>query len=188
MQKEEEEIWKDVIGYEDYFKVSNLGRVIGKRSGKILKLQTTHNGYYFFSSRLEGRKSKCYNFRVHKLVAEAFLDPPDDYIKDWALETYYKNIPVNHIDGNKLNNCSNNLEWCTGKENTQHAYTLGLIKPLKGMQNPSAKLTEKQVRYIRENYIPRSPIFGARALGRKFNINHKSIINIINNKSYKDII
>ena len=122
---EEKEEWRDVVGYEKYFKISNKGNVFSKRSNKVLKLHTHPNGYYIFSTHLDGRKSKAICFKVHRLVAKAFIDNPE-------------NKPVvNHIDGVKLNNNVNNLEWCTHKDNTKHAILMGLVP----RQEPKYKLT-----------------------------------------------
>ena len=70
-----------------------------------------HNGYvYIFLMKDNKRK----NFRLHKLVAQTFIPNPNNLSQ------------INHKDGNKQNNCVDNLEWCTCKENIQHAYKLGL--------------------------------------------------------------
>lgn len=67
------EIWKDVKGYELYFKVSNLGRVLGKRSGKILKQHTNKNGRATLATRIGGRQGEAVTFFVHRLVALLLL-------------------------------------------------------------------------------------------------------------------
>lgn len=121
-----EEIWKDVKGYEGLYQVSNLGRVkslnkkvntinqygaIHKRTikGRNLKQRETHNGYL----RVKFIKNKkIQKVRVHRLVAEAFIEKPK--------------LEVNHIDGNKKNNNVENLEWVTPKENKKHAWIMGL--------------------------------------------------------------
>lgn len=94
-----EEIWKDIVGYEGRYMVSNLGRVKSKISGedKILQL-LKDNHYYFVRLRKDGNAK---NFRVHKLVAKAFIDNPNNY------------PVVNHINWDKLDNRVDNLEWCT---------------------------------------------------------------------------
>ena len=109
-----EEIWKDIKNYENYYQVSNLGRVRSLdrtikdiRSerlykGKILKQSLCNWGYLTVSLK---KSSKSKKFLVHRLVAEAFLPNPD------MLEV------VNHKDENKLNNCVSNLEWSTLKDN-----------------------------------------------------------------------
>jgi hypothetical protein len=114
------EIWKDVVGYEGLYQVSNLGRVksyyqkngvIGDRprllSGKIDK-----DGYV--EVRLCNGGKVTY-VRVHRLVGSHFLSG------DGSLQ-------INHKDGNKANNRSDNLEYVTAKENSVHAHATGLHK------------------------------------------------------------
>lgn len=160
-----EKIWKPVVGYEDYFSISSEGDVYSHRTDRILK-QTIHkNGYYLLSTYLNGRKSKSVCFRVHRLVAQAFIPNPE-------------NKPhVNHLDGNKLNNAVDNLEWCTPQENVRHAYDTGLIStPLKGVDNPLCKLTTEDLEYIKKVYKPHCRKYGSRALARKFSISHSQIL------------
>lgn len=105
------EEWKQ-IGDTDYL-VSNLGRVYSNKSNKILRTQTHRNGYVtVWISTKDGNKTPT----LHRLVAEAFVPNPSNKPQ------------VNHIDGNKQNNCASNLEWVTQSENTIHAYKLGLQK------------------------------------------------------------
>ena len=96
-----EEIWKDVKGYEGLYQVSNFGNVKSLIRNKILKLSYSHNGYRLVSLR---RKT----FRVHRLVAEAFISNPNNF--SW----------VNHKDENKENNCVDNLEWCSASYNINY--------------------------------------------------------------------
>lgn len=84
-----------------------------------MKREAREDGYYYPTPRLSGNGYLCVgahdNITVHRLVADAFIPNP-------------KNLPcVNHKDGNKLNNCVDNLEWCTYKQNTKHAVATGLI-------------------------------------------------------------
>lgn len=101
------EIWKDINGYDGLYQVSNLGRVKSlnynhTRKEKIRKLHVVAWGYLQVTLCKNG---ECKNPLVHQLVAEAFLPNP-------------KNLPeVNHKDENKSNNCVDNLEWVTHKEN-----------------------------------------------------------------------
>lgn len=109
-------------GIRDYLKydVSDMGRVRNHQTNRILK-QWSNGGYMYVHLRNEkGRK----NFRVHRLVAEAFLGG----IK--------KGMAVNHKNGIKHDNRAINLEWCTSSENTRHAMANGLFTPYKLPPHP----------------------------------------------------
>lgn len=114
------EIWKDVVGYEGLYKVSNLGRVksIDRRDrigvfhgGRVLSTFAIPSGYLYVSLHKNGNKI---NKSVHGLVANAFLDQPCEQLE------------VNHINGVKTDNGVENLEWCTHLTNMNHAVTTGL--------------------------------------------------------------
>ena len=167
-----EEIWKETE-ISGYF-VSNLGRIKG-RSGKIMKQRINKEGYYMLCLKPNGRNGKVKGVKIHILVAKAFIINPENKPQ------------VNHIDGNKLNNNVSNLEWCTSKENMQHAFKNNLVTIYKGENNIQSKLTNKQVKWIRKNYIPRDKEFGTRGLGRKFNVAHNTIIEILKYKTYTEI-
>ena len=114
--------------------------------------------------------------RVHRIVAEAFIPNPNS-------------LPcVNHKDGNKLNNAIDNLEWCTYSENTKHAYDNGLEHKRCGEEHHAHKLTEKNVKYIRQVYIKRDKAFGAVALAKKFDVDRTTIRDIVSNKSWRNLV
>ena len=111
------EIWKDVKDYEGLYQVSNLGRVkrlewkrfsLGKwqtMKEKILKQTISTTGYWHISLNKNGSHN---TYKVHRLVARAFIPNPDD-------------LPcINHKDNNPLNNKVENLEWCTYKYNNNY--------------------------------------------------------------------
>lgn len=168
------EVWKDVVEYPEHFMISNHGRVWSKRTHKILKPVLSATGYPMINTRFGGRKGKAVSKRVHRWVCEAFLDNPEQ--KPF----------VNHKDGVKTNNHVENLEWCTAKENSQHAVETGLacMDRDKGWNNIQAKLTEDDVVYIRSVYKPRHKMFGSRALARELGVNKNRILQVASYRSY----
>lgn len=132
------EEWKDIVGYENLYQVSNLGNVKsldkvimrkhGERltvRGRVLKPMIT-KGYCYV------RLTDCGNWkneRIHRLVAQAFIPNPN-------------NLPeVNHKDENKLNNRADNLEWCTHNYNLNYGqrakkFSASMKGKLAGTKNP----------------------------------------------------
>lgn len=162
------EIWKDVVGYEKYFLVSNKGRLFSKRTNIILKQHEHKHGYLHVASKIGGRKGKNICFKMHRVVAEAFIKNPE-------------NKPtVNHKDGIKTNNEDINLEWSTSSENNKHAYMVGLRKPTN--MTDKRKLSNSDVLFIRNNLK-----ISSRKLAKIFNVNKTNILKIRNYKTYKDV-
>lgn len=138
------EIWKQIDQF--YFYISNKGRV-KNRFGQIRKLHKGKNGYLVFSAQ-NYEENKKYLLYVHRLVAAYFL-PVEEYDEC-----------VNHKDGNKENNCVENLEWCTLAENTKHAYRTGLIKNYRGIEIIENGMKFKKiidcVNWLRANGYPKA--------------------------------
>ena len=119
----QDEVWKDIEGYEGLYQVSTCGNVKSlpkvRRNGtgtyiqkeRLLKPSNTSTGYKKVELCKDGKRK---SFKVHRLVAIAFIPNPDNKPE------------VNHIDGNKINNNIDNLEWVTSSENSIHAYETGL--------------------------------------------------------------
>lgn len=138
------EEWKDIQGYEGLYKVSNYGRLMSldrtvynghnktysKISGQMLKINFNNKRYASIGLRKNG---KVKYFLVHRLVAFAFVDNPNN------------KSDVNHIDGNTHNNYYKNLEWCTKSENSKHAYQHNLKGCADSYIRNLEKLHEKQM-------------------------------------------
>ena len=93
------EVWRDVDGFEGHYQVSDHGRVRSIKKGiLVLKGEYQHNGYKRVCLWKDGRQ---YRKLIHRLVAIAFLQNPNDY------------SDVNHLDEDKKNNHVTNLQWCT---------------------------------------------------------------------------
>ena len=116
------EIWANIPNYEHY-QISNIGRVRSYKNGKLKILDGYVQNTGYLTVSLNNKKHS-----VHRLVAEVFIHKPSG-----------KNV-VNHKDGNKLNNSVDNLEWCTTKENIQHAFKTGL------MDNAIKSMISKKIR------------------------------------------
>jgi hypothetical protein len=107
------EIWKTAYDYPEYI-VSNTGLIKNKKTGRMLTQKLGRDKRYLSVFLTSNGKENTQ--RVHRIVANTFLGPQPDKV-------------VNHIDGNRMNNNVDNLEWCTAKENNEHARKNGLNHP-----------------------------------------------------------
>lgn len=120
------EQWQDIPGYEGLYQVSTLGRIKSNRSIKSLHID---KGGYLTVWLCKDSIQK--NYKAHRLVALAFIPNPEN------------KATVNHIDGNKQNNCVENLEWATHSENINHANRTGL-RTVTDAQREAARITGKK--------------------------------------------
>ena len=141
------------------YDITKDGEIINRHSGRHVKPQKNGKGYYRVSI---GGKLEF----VHRLVATKYIPNPN-------------NLPqVNHKDGNKLNNCVDNLEWVTNQQNRDHAVEEKL--QIMGEDCPWSKLTYEQVKFIRNHTELTSP-----ELSKIFNVAASTIRAIRQNRSWK---
>lgn len=138
--------WKDIPGYEGLYQISrrgqvkSLGRKITDNRGRIterkdiIKInQVDMRGYYRIQLKKDGILK---NFRIHRLIALAFIPNPG------------KKKCINHKDANKKNNRISNLEWCTHKENIRHAFTNKLVYRARGEKCANSTISDTQAEQI----------------------------------------
>ena len=123
--------------YEMNILVSTNGRVLSYKSGKQYELKPSDNGRGYLTVSIGARNPRY----VHDLVAETYIPNPNNYSE------------INHIDGNKKNNCVSNLEWCTRHDNLKHAREMGLLN------------CQKQIRIVETGEVFRSQNECARHIG-----------------------
>ncbi len=145
---------------EDY-EITRNGHVINIHTGKEVKPQINGTGYYRVAI---GKKLKF----IHRLVAQKYIPNPD-------------NLPqVNHKDGNKLNNCVDNLEWVSNRDNSLHALHNGWMRIEENHQ--FAKLTRESVAYIKAH-----PEMSRNELAEMFNISPHTISDIRKGRTWKTV-
>jgi NUMOD4 motif len=180
----EKEIWYDIPGYAGVYQLSNLGNVKslerrlirsnGRRihiKERILK-QSLNNGYLQVCLKRNGESR---TFGVHQLVALVFIPNPN-------------NLPcVLHIDNNQQNNCVLNLRWGTQLDNITQAWNEGRCENLKikttyGERNGNNVLTEREVKEIKQKYIPRQ--YTRKQLAKEYNVHRTTIDSILGGKTW----
>lgn len=159
-----------IEGFYGYY-ITKRGEIYCWNSGKREEVRQINTKGYSVVFMLDNNL-KLTSRTVHSLMAVAFLGgyPTPKHV-------------VNHIDGNKSNNNISNLEVVTQKQNTQHAYDVGLHISLKGERVASSKLTAVQVRFIRAA----ASMFKTSELARAFRVTGSTIRNIINKKSWRHL-
>lgn len=175
--------WRDISGYEGFYKVSAFGEIkslkrrVERKDGRVnlykervLKPYINNTGYYCV---ILSKNSVPKAFLIHRLVAESFLNNSES-----------KKF-VNHIDGNKKNNDIRNLEWVTHIENITHAWKTGLYNPTKGEKISTAKLNEKKVKEIRDIYNKKE--MSQKELAFKYGVSPGAISWVITKKSWEHV-
>lgn len=155
----------EVFNHKGYFADLEKGEIYGLKNQR-LKPCVTHNGYFTVTL---GQK----RYKVHRLILCT------------ATQMSGENLQVNHKDGDKSNNRVSNLEWCTAKENTQHAETLGLRTHINKTIRKDSKLSIEEAKIIKELISKGLSTVEIRKIVPK--ANPKNIYAIKNNRSYKNL-
>jgi hypothetical protein len=173
------EIWKDIDGFDGVFKISSHGRCKsidrlrfvdnGNIKGKFIRGVLTTKKYLAYHLQYKGIR---YSFQSHRLVAEAFIPNPNNYPE------------VNHKDGNKLNNHVENLEWCTCKQNTRHAFDTGLRVAMRGERNGQNKFKKASIIELKAK---RRAGASARLLAKEYRMEISTVYYIMNGKLWPDV-
>lgn len=178
----EEEVWKDIKGYEGLYKISTLGR-IKKMEGKVHykdgrvrryreQLRKVRIGKAGYPAVTLTKNKKKKTHTIHSLLAEAFIPKVDG--KD----------RINHINGIKSDNSLENLEWCTQKENMTHARDTGLLTTY-GENTHSSKLTEADVLEIRDLFENKK--YSHQKIADIFNVSRENVGSIVRRQTWTHI-
>lgn len=175
------ENWKAIPGYEGYYEASDLGRIRSverivphgrhgtcRQKSKVLKPALDAHQYPRVALSM-GDALRTYT--VHRLIALTFLGKRPE------------GNQINHKSGVKTDNSVSNLEYCTQSENALHSYRIGLQKPKPGSLNNNAKLTEQDVKEIRDYVrLSRKKYYGRDDLAKKYGVSSAHIKEIVNNR------
>jgi len=179
------EEWRAVTvePFTEFYEVSSTGVVRSKdrdtrylnglrrRKGMILKTSVSYNGYERVMLCNGPDNDKILS--VHRLVALSFVENKDG------------KPCINHIDGDKGNNQSYNLEWCTYSENTRHGIRNGLMNFSVGEKHGNSKLTNADVLHIRQIYIPR--VVTNKMIAAKYGVSVACIESVIKRETWTHI-
>lgn len=183
------EVWRPVVGWEGLYSISNLGRVRREMRevihrnqaesfemtypAKILKAHPDSRGYPQVCLNGKHFNKKKRVARVHRLVAEAFLENPENKPQ------------VNHKDSNTMNPHVENLEWCTASENQIHSYGQGVRQILRGTSSGMNKHDIPTVIAVYKE--AKAKTMSQEKIGKKYGIPQITVSNILTKKTWSHV-
>lgn len=156
-----------IKGYEGAYTIDSHGNVFSIRAKRYLKPGRHLRGYPFICLCTHGQPRVIL---VHQLVTQHFIGPRP------------KGLQVNHKNGDKQNNCVENLEYVTASQNMQHAFDIGLKV---GKSPWKRRLTDDQVRLIRSLYAEKSASLNE--LAKRFSMSQPNIWRIVKRVYFKNV-
>lgn len=166
-------MWKDIVGYEGIYQISDTGRIKrilasqGAQQGKILSLSLDGGGYLCINLYKNKKKTR---HRIHRLVLQTFI----------GIQPSPKH-ETRHLDGCRINNKYTNLTWGTRRENMEDAVKHGTATI--GTKNAGAKFTKGDIKKIRHLLFTG---MSSTAIAKQFNVSQSIISDIKTGKSYKN--
>lgn len=159
---------RPVPGWPGYH-VTSFGRVWSAKTRRFLRTSVSRTGYLTVCLSHRGRRR---TITVHTLVARAYLGPKPP------------GTEVNHVDGDRLNNGSDNLEYVTRSANVRHAFGLGLYRR-DGAHNPRARLTPAQVLEIRQLWAAGD--LTQAEIARRYGVGSNTVRDIIHYRTWRSV-
>lgn len=170
------EQWKPIPDYEDHYMVSNKGRVMRIKGGKGATvgfiLTPTYDSHGYPTFRLS-KKSVYGRYFGHYLVMLAFVGARP------------QQMDINHINGVKTDNRLENLEYCTRSENIRHSYEVNKRKIMRGEDSGRHKVTEAQVREIRQLHQTKNMTI--RQIADLLEVTHSIVEKVVHYRRWKHI-
>jgi hypothetical protein len=191
------EIWKDILTHIGIYQVSSLGcvkrlKVIStgrnqvtsweqKHPEMIMELNLNVSGYPQVRLTIGGVRTA----RVHRLIAESFLEPPSDFLLEEAKVSGVDYVAVNHINGIRTDNRVENLEWCTQSYNLKDSFVRGTREQKKGEESVLSVLTNKEVLEIVK--LLKNKTLSQESIGELFGVKQITVSNIWTGRNWSEL-
>lgn len=167
---------KPVVGYKKYFWITESGALVSKRTKKILSQSHTKTGYLSHATRIGGKNGSLKTFRIHRLVATAFISNPENKPE------------VNHINSIRDDNRVNNLEWATPLENTRHSIEFGFATRNYAENHKWSIFTNNQVRAIRKFFNENPNVISIWNFCKIMDLSYGTVKDILEYRTYAIVL